>query len=212
MAEPDTGASHKTSKETLSRRVRLAIALLAAWAIVMSVAFAWLWAADQQVEQGQRAIVNRIVYDIGQEYGSASGGTLSMLYNHDVGDGWIAAAWMEAVSYGVEDLSTTPEGNTVVQALHLYLEPGRCAALWYQDVFGRPGFNSSWLNGTNQFTTYFGTVENLTYALGLNFIRIAGNGNNALDQLDSPAASVIRSDTDALYAASPFGPGVVCPA
>ncbi len=213
MREAETRPWRRSDAKSMSRRARIAFALVVTWAVVVSVAFAWLWSADQQVIQNQQTsilkTVNWAVRDITEDYGSASINTQSLLLYHDLRSGQWAEGSLGDVDNQVDYLRLTPEGNTVLQAFR-YLDAGFCAALFYQDILGAPGFNVSWLNGTNQYTTYFRTVVTLTWSLAGNLTQLWYE-NNTLDQLNSPAASNVRNDSAALYAANPFGPTAYCP-
>jgi hypothetical protein len=192
----------------LGHRARIAIALLMTWALVVSVAFAWLWVADQQELQEQRtafdAAINKDVSNIGSWYLSASGTTQDMLRSRDVRHGLFALVWLDAVVDQIQSLQEIPDGYSVVTALNLSGGAG-CAAYWYYGVLYGFGLNTTFLNGTNQYTTYFWTASNLTLSLGENLGRISENGNNTLDQLNSPSAAAIRNESAELATLSPYG-------
>ncbi len=211
----ETALTPRPQYPRTGRRIRIAVALVVTWAVVMSVGFAWLWSADQQVIQSQKASILRMVNwamrDISIDYGDASIDTQNLLLYHDVAQGQGAEWALGDVGNQADYLRLTPEGNTVLQAFP-YLNAGFCAALFYQDILAAPDFNLSWLNGTNQYTRYFRTVENLTWSLSGNLTLIwYYNGNNTLDQLTSPAAANVQNASAALFAANPYGPTPYCP-
>ncbi len=187
----------KKATTTVSRRNRIAITLLAIWALVASIAFGWTWAADEQARQAQeqsiRATIDWIVWGIGDHYSAASG-QLFDLSPQALYWGWMADVHLGDVYFqDVTELVQSPEGASVISALFGDADL-LCPVNRVNDILVSAGSNPSILNGTNAFTTYIAEVVNLTASLGRNFAAIAGSGNNPLDHLGSPPAAGIRSE------------------
>jgi hypothetical protein len=190
----------------MGRRSRNLVAALVTWAVVASVAFGWMWMIDQQHQASIRATINRIVFDMGFEFLSASAATRSLLTYRTLGDGWNASIWLDEVRSRMGELFATDEGLGVIQALNLTPEGSDCSWRAYVNILALAASNASLLNGTNPYTLYFGTAENLTRSLGHDLWNITGSSSGAPVQLGSPSATAIRAGLAALYAASrPYG-------
>lgn len=214
MSPPKSQPLAKPVAAVKGRRTRIATAILVTWALVASIAFGWTWVADQRVEQQQResirATINRIVWDLSSEFFAASASTQALLMTRSLHYGWIGAVWLDDVQDRVTDLFVTTEGMTVVQALNMTVGVSECSSEAYQQILTHAASDPSVLNGTNQYTAYFGVAENLAFSLGWNFGNISGSGNNPLDQLGSSSASAIRAELASLFATSRNYGGVAC--
>jgi hypothetical protein len=208
MNDSTIAPSAASGRANLGHRAQTAIALLLTWALVMSVAFAWLWAADQQDLNAQRtaldAAINKDVSNIGRWYLSAGGTTQDMLRSRDIRSGLFALVWLDAVVDQLQSFDAIPDSYPVLAALNLS-GGAHCAAYWYYGVLYGFGLNTTFLNGTNQFTRYFWTASNLTQSLASDILQISENGNNSFDQLNSPAAAAIRDESAQLATLSPYG-------
>ncbi len=211
MSGPETTPLPKPDRGPTGRRSRILVAALVTWALVASIGFGWMWAADQQNQDAIRETTNSIVFNMGFDFLSASAATQSLLLYQNLGYGWNASVWLDAVVIQVGELFVTADGFAVAQALNLTGGFTDCSINAYESILVRAASDPSILNGTNPYTLYFRAAEGLTGSLGHNLWNVTGESSGAPVQLGSPSVTTIRAGLAALYAASkPYG-GEACP-